>query len=280
MNYRHAFHAGNAADVMKHAVLCLLLERLCAKPSPFFVLDTHAGIGRYDLLGSEATRTGEAEGGIRRLLAAGADVPESLRPYLEQVRHCNGGAAPVRYYPGSPRLARGFLRETDRLVLAELHPADAATLKQEFHSDKAVAVHNMDGWLALKAHLPPKEKRGLVVIDPPFEAADEYGRMVAALTLAHRRWPTGQYLLWYPIKDRAAVWRFQQDLEDSGIRRILAVELTWAEDDRSDRLNGSGLILVNPPWQLDQHLPDLLDRLHGLLAATAGGTSVNWIVPE
>ncbi|QJE73019.1 23S rRNA (adenine(2030)-N(6))-methyltransferase RlmJ [Aerophototrophica crusticola] len=283
MNYRHAYHAGNPADVVKHAVLCLLLQKLTAKPAPFCVLDTHAGIGGYDLDATEAQKTREAEAGIRRLLAL-PDLPVALAPYLEAVRALNPGLAegkvPLRHYPGSPLLARHFLREQDRLVLAELHPDDAQTLRRALQGEKRAAVHHMDGWLALKAHLPPKEKRGLVVIDPPFEATDEYGRLAAALALVHRRWATGQVLAWYPIKDRASVWRLHQQMEDLGIPKVLAAELTWSEDDRSDRLNGSGLILVNPPWQLDATLAELLPALHRLLGGRQGGGRVDWIVPE
>lgn len=283
MNYRHSFHAGNPADVMKHAVLAYLLDRLRAKPTPFFVLDTHAGIGRYDLDGQAAQRTGEAVRGIRRLLSASTPLPAAAEPYLVALRTLNpapesGGQ--IRHYPGSPLLARLAMRPGDRLVLAELHPEDVQTLRACFRDDGQVAIHHMDGWLSLKAHLPPREKRGLVIIDPPFEAADEYERMVAALTLAHRRWATGLYLLWYPIKESATLWRFHQMLEDTGIPRLLDVQLRWSDDERSDRLNGSGLVLVNPPWQSDAALASLLPALHTGLGAEAGGWNCRWIRDE
>jgi 23S rRNA (adenine2030-N6)-methyltransferase len=283
MNYRHAFHAGNQADVVKHAVLAYLLDRLGNKPAPFFVLDTHAGIGRYDLDDDPAQRTGEALRGIRRLLAVPPALPDSAKPYMAQLSAANSGMpldGNLRIYPGSPALVRGMMRPGDRLVLAELHSEDVETLRRNFRHDDQVAIHHMDGWLALKAHLPPKERRGLVVIDPPFEAPDEYERMVAALALAHRRWTTGVYLLWYPIKDRAGVWRFHQMLEDTGIPKMLAAELSWADDDRSDRLNGSGLIIVNPPWQTDDAMEELLPALHRAMDATAGGTASYWIRKE
>jgi len=283
MNYRHAFHAGNQADVMKHAVLAYLLDRLGGKPTPFFVLDTHAGIGRYDLEDQSALRTGEAMRGIRRLLAASPSLPPAAAPYLAQLSAANAGLrqdGTIRTYPGSPALARGLMRPGDRLVLAELHGEDVETLRSNFRNDDQVAVHHVDGWLALKAHLPPKERRGLVIIDPPFEAPDEYERMIAALALAHRRWSTGIFLLWYPIKDRASVWNFHQMLEDTGIPKILTAELSWAEDDRSDRLNGSGLIIVNPPWQTDQALNQLLPALHRGFGALAGKAATHWIRDE
>lgn len=284
MNYRHAFHAGNPADVMKHAVLAYLLERLQAKPAPFFVLDTHAGIGRYDLEAQQAQRTGEAIRGVRRLLRENApSLPAAAAAYLAALRNLNPAGQPLemlRHYPGSPLLARLAMRPGDRLVLAELHPEDVQTLRANFRGDSQVAIHHMDGWLALKAHLPPPERRGLVVIDPPFEAPDEFERLVAALALAHRRWSTGLYLLWYPIKDRATSWRFHQMLTQTGIPRILAAELTWADDDRSDRLNGSGLILVNPPWQTDEAVGALLPALHAGLGAEAGDGRIFWIRDE
>ncbi|HYC02862.1 MAG TPA: 23S rRNA (adenine(2030)-N(6))-methyltransferase RlmJ [Azospirillaceae bacterium] len=278
MNYRHAFHAGNRADVVKHAVQALILKHLAAKPAPFLVLDTHAGIGRYDLAGSEATRTGEADIGIRRVMAA-ADLPDALSPYLDAVRALNPEGA-LRWYPGSPRLARALMREGDRLLLAELHPEDVETLRREFRGDRQVAVHHMDGWLGLKAHLPPKEKRGLVLVDPPFEATDEYERLAAGLALAHGRWPTGIYALWYPIKDRATVWRFHQALEDSLIPKILAAELTWSSEDRQDRLNGCGMAIVNPPWKLAEELETALPALHAAMRAEGGGPNLEWIAPE
>ncbi|MFV3073096.1 23S rRNA (adenine(2030)-N(6))-methyltransferase RlmJ [Niveispirillum fermenti] len=284
MNYRHVFHAGNAADVMKHAVLAWLLDRLRAKPAPFFVLDTHAGIGRYDLDDQAARRTGEAVRGIRRVLSRPVDgLPDCLSPYLETIRSLNaegGDGDPIRHYPGSPWLARSLMRPDDRLLLAELHADDVRTLRALFQGDRQVSVHHMDGWLSLKAHLPPRERRGLVVIDPPFEAPDEYERMVAALAIAHRRWATGQYLLWYPVKDRATVWRFHQMLEDTGIPRMLAAELCWSDDDRSDRLNGSGLILVNPPWKTQETLSTMLPALQKALDAGIGPVGCHWIRGE
>ena len=284
MNYRHAYHAGNFADVFKHAVLALLLERLGAKPSPYFVLDTHAGIGRYDLESEPARRTGEAEGGIRRLLAAlaGEPPPPELAGYLAAVAGLNPEApeASPRWYPGSPRLARALMRPGDRLVLAEAHPEDAATLKREFAGDAQVQAHRRDGYEALKAFLPPAERRGLVLVDPPYEAADEAERAVAGLAGAHRRWPTGVFALWYPIKERLWVWRLHEALAATGIRRQLVAELTVQPEDDWRRLNGCGMIVINPPWRLDGALADLLPRLHRALALEAGGWTVDWLVPE
>jgi 23S rRNA (adenine2030-N6)-methyltransferase len=289
MNYRHLYHAGNVGDVVKHAVLALLLEHLARKPTPFFVLDSHAGIGRYDLTAEAARRTGEAAGGIGRVLAAlaGQAPPPMLASYLGVVAALNPDAeagletdAPLRWYPGSPRLARGLMRPGDRLVLAELHPEDAALLKREFAGDPQTAVHHQDGWQALKAHLPPRERRGVVLIDPPYEAADEAERLVAGLVTAHQRWPTGCYAVWYPIKERSWVWRLHEAVAATAIPRILVAELTHHPEHLWQRLIGSGLMLINPPWQLDAALEQLLPWLHRAFASEAGGARVSWLTAE
>ena len=286
MNYRHVYHAGNFADVVKHAVLALLLERLGDKPAPYCVLDSHAGIGRYDLASEPSLRTGEAAAGIGRLfaaLAAGEEAPPELAAYLAAVTAFNGGlpGAGLRWYPGSPRLARALMRPGDRLVLAEAHPEDSRALKREFAGDAQVQVHHRDGYEALGAFLPPPERRGLVLIDPPYEEPDEAERLVAGLAGAHRRWPTGVFALWYPIKERPWVWRLHEALAATGIRRQLAAELTIHSEDDWRRLNGCGMIVINPPWRLDGALSALLPRLHRALAASAGGGwKVDWLVPE
>jgi 23S rRNA (adenine2030-N6)-methyltransferase len=288
MNYRHSYHAGNVADVVKHAVLMLGLEALAAKPAPFFVFDSHAGTGRYDLASASAVRTGEAAGGIGRLLAAVAKdspPPPALSRYLAAVAALNPDDAPptptgagLRWYPGSPRLARAALRPGDRLVLAEAHPEDAAVLAREFAGDAQVAVHHQDGYLGLKAHLPPRERRGLVLIDPPYENANEAERVVAGLRTAHRRWATGIYAVWYPIKEPAWVWRLHEAVMATGIPRVLVAELTlWPEDDWQ-KLRGCGMLVVNPPWRLDVALAGLLPWLHGVLGTGAGGVRVDWLV--
>ncbi|HYG85213.1 MAG TPA: 23S rRNA (adenine(2030)-N(6))-methyltransferase RlmJ [Azospirillum sp.] len=278
MNYRHAFHAGNFADVMKHAVLAMIVEHLRAKPAPFCILDTHAGVGRYDLASEPAQRTREYEDGIARLYGQPLPHP-ALTPYLDAVAALNPDGG-LRWYPGSPRLARVLLRPQDRLVLSELHPDDARALKRDFSGDAQVAVHHMDAYLALKAHLPPKERRGLVLIDPPFEEPDEFARLAAGLTRAHKRWSTGIYAIWYPIKERPAVWRFEEVLAEAGIPRILITELTIHPEDTHLRLNGCGMAIVNPPWKLDEALAEVLPALHAALPGTGGGSRVSWLVPE
>jgi 23S rRNA (adenine2030-N6)-methyltransferase len=280
MNYRHIFHAGSFTDVFKHAVFALLLQRLCAKETPFCVIDTHAGIGRYDLTSDPAVRTGESRGGIARVLAAADRLPAELTPYVDAVRALNTPDDPLHWYPGSPRLARSLMRPQDRLVLAELHPDDVIDLQREFERDRNTSVLHQDGYRTLKAHVPPRERRGIVLIDPPFEVTDEFERLTVALAAAHARWATGIFAIWYPIKERATIGRFHDALERTGIRKILNAELLIHAEDNHLRLNGCGMIIVNPPWQLDQTLEAVLPSLHDALEARAGGTKVEWIVLE
>lgn len=282
MNYRHAYHAGNFADVVKHAALALMIERLKAKNAPFCVIDTHAGLGRYDLSSTEAQKTGEFRDGVLRLLERDPrSLPAELGPYLAVVRAMNRGGVAIRWYPGSPRLALDLMGPQDRLMLLELHPADAQTLAGLFAGDARVSVHNADGYMGLKAFLPPKQRRGLVLVDPPFERKDEFARLARGLRHAHRRWATGQYLLWYPIKAREPVAAFHDELAASGIGRILIAELLLRPATDPERLNGCGLVLVNPPWKLDSDLSSLLPNLADTFGAVRGaGARVEWLVPE
>ncbi|RWL83327.1 MAG: 23S rRNA (adenine(2030)-N(6))-methyltransferase RlmJ [Mesorhizobium sp.] len=267
MNYRHAYHAGNFADVVKHAVLARLVEYLKQKDKAFRVIDTHAGIGRYDLASVEAGKTGEWQGGIGRLTEATLEPQAAalLQPYLEAVRAQNPDGG-LKHYPGSPLIVRHLLRSQDRLTAIELHPEDAVRLKSVFTGDFQARVIELDGWLALGAQLPPKEKRGLVLIDPPFEEEGEFSRLVEGLRKAHRRWPGGIYALWYPIKDRKAVTAFRTALKETGIPKLLdiALEIRPASDEAS--LDGSGLVVVNPPYTLESELKVLLPALHKVLA--------------
>jgi 23S rRNA (adenine2030-N6)-methyltransferase len=280
MNYRHIYHAGNFADVFKHAVLTLLVERLKDKPAPFCVLDTHAGAGLYDVESAEAQKTGEFARGFGQFAgAAGAgELPAGLAPYLAAVRAANpaGGA---RFYPGSPRLVRALLRPQDRLVACELHPEDAASLKHLFAHDPQVQVHRRDGYEALGALLPPREKRGLVLIDPPFEEPGERRQVAQALARAHARWPQGVYAIWYPIKAEAEARLFHGELANTGIRRQLAAEITVCAGGDPETLNGCGMAIVNPPFRLEETLGRVLPAVHARLAAE-GGTRAAWLVPE
>ena len=267
MNYRHAYHAGNFADVVKHAVLSRIVEYLKRKEGAFRVIDTHAGAGVYDLSSEEAQKTGEWRDGIGRLLEA--RLPEEaallLEPYLSVVRSLNAGH-PFRFYPGSPVLTKHLMRGNDRLSAIELHPEDAFSLRTRFSGDWQVRVIELDGWLALGAHLPPKEKRGLVLVDPPFEKEGEFERLVDGLTTAHRRWPGGTYALWYPIKDRDAVETFRRELKETAIPKMLDVVFEIRQPSREKRLDGSGMIVVNPPFVLEDELKVILPALHTLLA--------------
>ncbi len=280
MNYRHAYHAGNFADVMKHLAVALILERLTAKPAPLAVLDAFAGIGLYDLAGVEAQKTGEAARGIQRLWPPpGGALGQGGAPYWRVLAELNPRGA-LQFYPGSPELARRLLRPQDRLLLCELHPDDCGLLRRNLGRDPRVAIHQRDGFEALPALLPPKERRGLVLVDPPYEQPDEAARLVKALARAYRRWPTGVYALWYPIKERAPAEALLAAIRGVIPRRLLVAEMTIFAEDQPFRLNGCGLALVNPPWQLDRVLGDLLARLQPLLAQDGGGSRVEWLVGE
>jgi 23S rRNA (adenine2030-N6)-methyltransferase len=241
MNYRHAYHAGNFADCFKHALLITLLDAFARKPTPYFVLDTHAGAGAYDLDSEPSRRTSEADGGIRRLLRS---PPSALALYL-------GLVVRLGLYPGSPALIRAMLREGDRLACCELHPEEAMRLRRKFQRDPQVEVHNRSGWEALGAMLPPREKRGLVFIDPPFEENDEFFTLADGLRRGHDRFRHGVFAAWYPIKQMASVRGLHAILASSGMRDIVAIELHLRDTTNPERLNGCGLVVINPPYQFE-----------------------------
>lgn len=281
MNYRHAYHAGSFSDVLKHVVLTLVIDYLKRKDKPFRVIDTHAGIGRYDLA-AEGARTGEYLSGIANLFG-GPDMPEALRPYLEVVESLNdsGSGGSLRWYPGSPLLVRSLLRERDRLTAVELHPDDHATLAAEFDGDVAVKVRRLDGFLALKAFVPPKERRGLVLVDPAYEARDDFHRLADGLEQAWRRWPTGIYLAWYPVKEPAEVEAFRRRVAASALGPSFEATLTVARPRPGGPLASSAMLIVNPPWRLDHSLEALLPFLAKTLARDDGATSrLRWLRPE
>ncbi|HEY7641233.1 MAG TPA: 23S rRNA (adenine(2030)-N(6))-methyltransferase RlmJ [Steroidobacteraceae bacterium] len=275
MNYRHAFHAANFADVHKHVVLLALLERLKQKPKPLFYLDTHAGRGWYDLRGEDATRGGEWREGIARLAGRTTQSADLLR-YLRATHAA--GAAPTRY-PGSPLLALGALRVGDRAVLIEQQPAEAHALTQSTRGNRNVAVVCGDGYAALKTYLPPRENRGLVLIDPPYEADSEFADAERALRFGLSRWPNGVFALWYPIKAGAQAQRLNAALQTSGLRKLLRLELTVRPADSPLGLNGSGIVIANPPWKFDGEIAEALRETQGALSE-AGGSSVEWLVEE
>jgi 23S rRNA (adenine2030-N6)-methyltransferase len=282
MNYRHAFHAGNFADVVKHATLVRILVHLCAKPTPFRVIDTHAGAGLYDLAGSEASRSGEWRDGIARLLAAPPRerVKALLAPYRETVAALNRTDGPTTY-PGSPMIVRAFLRARDRLIACELEPAAAAALARNLRGDRRCKAIAIDGWTALNAYIPPKERRGLVLIDPPFENVVDFPRLGDALKAAHRRWTGGIYLVWYPLKERQPADVLAHRLRHSGIGKILRAEITLPMSCNPARLRACGILIVNPPWRLEGELELLLPELVAALAQGRGGAHrLDWLVGE
>ena len=281
MNYRHAFHAGNFADVHKHMVLTALLERLTRKPKPLFFLDTHAGRGRYDLQSTDARRSGEALHGIDRLrtrVPANGDIAR----YLSLAGLTSGAAQPeTASYPGSPLLALAALRDADRVVLVEQQTEEARVLRNETRHRRNVSVVCDDGYAALQAWLPPKENRGLVLIDPPYESANEFESLQLALQTFVGRWPNGVCAAWYPLKSSREAPRFLATLQQSGIRRILSLELSVRPADSPLGLNGSGLVIINPPWQLDIEMRAAMDELHDVLALEgAPKAKVHWLVGE
>ncbi len=281
MNYRHAFHAGNFADVFKHALLARILTHLAQKETPFRYMDTHAGIGLYSLAWDEAKRTGEADGGVRAYDNAerqGA-LAELFAPYDRALAAAR--AASRQGYPGSPMVASSLLRRQDKLSLAELHPEDARALLKRMAHDRRATIREMDGWQALKAWLPPPERRGVVLVDPPFEAADEFSRMAGALADAYRRWPTGMFAVWYPIKDWRETDRFRRAVAALAIPKTLRLELTVDADAPNGRFAGTGLIVVNPPWTLKDEAAQMLPWLARVLGqGRRTGTVAEWLVGE
>jgi 23S rRNA (adenine2030-N6)-methyltransferase len=282
VNYRHAFHAGSFADLFKHAVLCRILHYLREKPAAFRVIDTHAGAGIYDLTGPQAKRGGEWRDGIERLLAAQlpAKAAALLAPYLEVIGALNEPGR-LKLYPGSPAIARAWLRPQDRLIACELEPAAATELSGHMRGDARIKTLEIDGWTALSAYVPPPERRGLVLVDPPFEEDGDFHRLSHAFAGAHRKWATGIYALWYPIKGRGEADDLAKRLRRLGIPKILRAELTVQAVSDPTRLNGCGLILANPPWTLEAELKTLLPVLAGLLGREGkGGFGLDWLVGE
>ena len=279
LSYRHSFHAGNHADVLKHTVQSLILTALKEKEKPFLYLDTHAGAGRYQLNSAHAERTGEYQEGIARIWQQ-PDAPALLQPYFEAIKALNPGGA-LRYYPGSPLIARHLLREVDKLQLTELHSSDFPLLRTEFLKDSRARVERSDGYQQLKAKLPPPSRRGLILIDPPYELKSDYQAVVQGIQEGYKRFNTGIFALWYPVVLRQQIKRLRHELEATGIRRILQIELAVRPDSDQRGMTASGMIVINPPWKLEQQMNELLPWLHTKLVPTGTGhTRVEWIVPE
>jgi 23S rRNA (adenine2030-N6)-methyltransferase len=277
MNYQHAFHAGNFADVHKHAVLARILLHLRGKPATFRVIDTHAGSGRYDLLGDEPSRSGEWRQGIERVWTAKRPdaLQAALAPYLDVVAALNPDGG-LRAYPGSPLIAKALLRAQDRLIACELEPQAAASLKAALRGDQRVKVLAIDGWTAVNAFVPPKERRGLVIVDPPFEDPHDFLKLSNVVEAAHRKWPTGIYMLWYPIKAREAPDALAKRLRTLRAANILRSEIALGPPRADSGLVGSGLIVINPPFRLDEELKSLLPEL-GRLFSPPAAHRLDWL---
>ena len=277
MNYRHAYHAGNFADVFKHIVLTLLLEKLCEKEKPFCVLDCHAGIGHYSLKSIEAQKTLEYEEGITKLMQQ--DIQEPLfQPYLDIVRSLNTHSKdglPVTFYPGSPLIIQHFLREADRLLACELHPEDSRALGRLCRPYHNVKVFQEDAYQWLNAELPPIEKRGLVLFDPPYEEENELKKIVKNIRKFYPKFSHGVYVLWYPIKTYYAVQHFHRALVDAGAKKLLVAELCIHPCTDPDRLNGCGVAIINPPWQIEEKLKAVLPKLLDCFSSKGYG---KWLV--
>ncbi|ENM5843064.1 23S rRNA (adenine(2030)-N(6))-methyltransferase RlmJ [Vibrio mimicus] len=278
LSYRHSFHAGNHADVLKHIVQSLILNSLQQKEKPFVYHDTHSGVGRYDLTHEWSEKTGEYKQGIARVWQQD-NIPAELDSYLDAIRQLNQGET-LRYYPGSPRVAHAHLREQDRMVLTELHPSDYPLLEQEFHRDRQVSIYKEDGFARLKASLPPQERRGLVLIDPPYELAKEYRDVVQAIAQSYKRWATGIYAIWYPVVNRCDIDDMLEGLQGLGIRKILQIELGVSPDTNERGMTASGMIVVNPPWTLESQMQTILPFLKQAIAPATGHYNVEWVVPE
>jgi 23S rRNA (adenine2030-N6)-methyltransferase len=274
VNYKHVYHAGSFTDVVKHVVLAALITSLKRKETPLCCIDTHAGTGVYDLFSEFAKKTHEYETGIEKIIQHNAP-PLLIKQYIDCVHRINNRLtgttfSSLRYYPGSPMIARHFARATDRIIACELHPEEYQTLRNTFAGDNQVSVHHMDGFLGLKAFLPPKERRGIVLIDPPYEDPDEFTHLTQALPAALKRWESGVYAIWYPIKEKRQIERFYAALKQHLSQDILAIELNIYPD-IPNHLNGCGMAVINPPWQFDGIINNNLPWLWNALTINQQG---------
>ncbi|HEA3245778.1 23S rRNA (adenine(2030)-N(6))-methyltransferase RlmJ [Pasteurella multocida] len=280
LSYRHSFHAGNHADVLKHLVLMLIIENLQQKEKGFYYLDTHAGVGRYRLFSEEAEKTAEFEQGIARLWQRD-DLPEEVARYIKLIKQVNYGGKALRYYAGSPLIAAKMLRSQDRALLTELHPSDYPLLRNNFKEFDNVTTKRDNGFQQLKATLPPKERRGLVLIDPPYELKEDYDLVVNAIEEGYKRFATGIYAIWYPVVLRQQTKRILKGLEKTGIRKILQIELAVRPDSDQRGMTASGMIVINPPWTLTQQMQNILPYLTNVLVPEGTGSwTVKWVTPE
>ena len=280
LSYRHSFHAGNHADVLKHIVLMLILENLKLKEKGFFYLDTHSGVGRYRLSSNESEKTGEYKEGIGRLWDQ-TDLPEDVARYVKMIKRLNYGGKELRYYAGSPLIAAELLRPQDRALLTELHPSDYPMLRNNFSDYKNVTVKCDNGFQQVKAALPPKKRRGLVLIDPPYELKEDYDLVVKAIEEGYKRFATGTYAICYPVVLRQQTKRIFKGLEATGIRKILKIELSVRPDSDQRGMTASGMVVINPPWTLEAQMKEILPYLtKTLVPEGTGSCTVEWITPE
>ena len=263
LSYRHSYHAGNHADVLKHIVLTLCIESLKEKEKPFLYLDTHSGAGRYLLKSEHSEKTGEYLSGIN-LLWQQSNIPELLNTYISVLRRYNPFEQ-IKYYPGSPLIAKQLLREQDKLNLTELHPTDYPLLKQELSKDKRTKVLREDGFAQLKSKLPPLSRRGIILIDPSYEIKDDYQKIPAALFKAYKRFATGIYLIWYPVVSRTQTQKMIDNIVNLGIKRISQFELAIKPDNNQKGMTASGMIVINPPWKLHEKMQTIMPWLKEIL---------------
>jgi len=278
LSYQHSYHAGNFADVHKHLTLSLILESLNKKPKPWSYFETHAGTALYDLTAENATKTAEFKQGIAKL--QGMELPDLFDPYLQVVRQLNDSGNPCDKYPGSPWFANQAAREIDKISLMELHPGEYQQLKTVFSRHNAVAVHHRDGYEGVLSLLPPKPNRGLVLIDPSYEVKSEYVQVAKFIDKAYQRWSNGCFAIWYPLLKAGNHREMLRKIKLSGIRKVLQAEF-YVKSAADERMYGSGMLLINPPWHLEQQLQQLSESLYLHLAEnSAAPPEIQWLVPE
>ena len=279
LSYRHIYHAGNHADILKHIIVSQICKHLIKKEAPFFYLDTHAGIGEYSLESAQAQKNKEFESGIAKLIAQ-QKLPEPIADFVDLVKSMNAKES-LLTYPGSPKVVAYYQRLKDKMHLCELHPNDYPILASLFPSKRKANVQNGDGFAAVKAMLPPPQKRGFVLMDPPYEVKQDYHTVVDALAEGHKRFPTGTYAIWYPVLSRQQADNLINSVEATKIRNILLVELLIRDANTEQGMNGSGMILVNPPWTLKAEAEQYLPTLQTLLGEGDGASfQVRCITPE
>ncbi|MGY0219324.1 23S rRNA (adenine(2030)-N(6))-methyltransferase RlmJ [Endozoicomonadaceae bacterium StTr2] len=278
LSYRHAFHAGNFADVLKHAVLHLTMEHMVRKDKAMTCIDTHAGAGMYRLQGDHAQKTGEYQEGIAKLWQRD-DLPEALQPYIDHIKQLNPGNT-LKTYPGSPAITQSWLRRDDNFYLYELHPNDHKLLNRQFERRKKVRVAQSDGYHALKALLPPPSRRGMVLIDPPYELKTDYQQAIKAIQNGYQRFSTGTYMVWYPVVKRGFIDDMVKQIQRSQMRNVLQIELCIQPDNNEFGMTGTGMLVVNPPWKLKQQMEEVLPYLVKHLGSADSSFSLKQLVEE